>query len=134
MAKVQSTKVTKNSPAKKPDYELPQEVKTIINEKIAAVEAVKIKRRSDVERQIKELAKWLKTDDAIIAIPQGKTSEDNSNAKKETQDALKKAAERLLKNAGIKADKEIKEEKKEGIGVPLDSQDIQTPEVGDESK
>jgi len=124
MAKGQSTKVTK-----KPNYELPQEVKTIIIKKIAEVEAVTIKRRSDVEREIKELAKWLKSDDATTTITQGK-SEDNSNVKKETQDALKKAAESLLKNAGIKADKETKE----GIGVLPDSQDIQTSEVGDESK
>jgi len=95
--------------SKKQVAELPEEVRNKVAIKIKEVEssllAAPIQRRSDLAKVIRDLAAWLKSGEPVTDVS-------DENAKEKAKDRLKKAAENMLKKAGLKEEK--KKEKAEG--------------------
>lgn len=96
---------------KKQAAELPQQVKNKVAAKINDVEKLvaSIKRRSDLTKATRELAAWLTSGEPVTDVS-------DESTKKQANDLLKKTADNMLKQAGLKEEKKKDKTESEALG------------------
>jgi hypothetical protein len=111
---------TKN---KKQVAELPEGVKNRVAAKIEEVEGVaSFTRRSDLTQKIREIATWLTSDEPVTDV--------SDEGTKEAKGLLKKAAEKMLKEAGLREEKK----KEQAEGEALGGEESESSSGGNESE
>jgi hypothetical protein len=112
------------SQTKKQVTELPDAVKRAVGSKITAIEGeiASIGRRSELKEKLQSLATWLKSEEPLSSILKGKSQNDDDDPKKNTQNILKKAADNLLKNIGVRPKEEAEKAASPG-GAPTSGEE-----------